>query len=83
MADRSSAELFGMFFTLLAENPTPENKAIAAKIFPKRRNYDFDDYQMYCDNALRILGLPVKDDDDDDDDDGDNDDWIVPDERDK
>lgn len=60
MADRTSAGLFGMFFDLLAENPTDEHKAIARKVWPERRNYDFADYQMDCAASLVALGLARK-----------------------
>lgn len=57
MADRTSASLFGKIFDLLAKNPTEENKAIATEIYPMRNEYDFSDYQMYCDESLIKLGL--------------------------
>lgn len=57
MADRTSASLFGKIFDLLAKNPTEENKAIAAEIYPMRNGFDFSDYQMYCDESLIKLGL--------------------------
>ncbi len=60
MADRSSAELFGMFFEMLAEDPTPEHRSMAHKIWPKTRQYDFSNDQMYCEEALEKLGLARK-----------------------
>jgi hypothetical protein len=57
MADRTSASLFGRIFNLLAVNPTEENKHIARQIWPLRKEYDFNDYQMYCDDELIKLGL--------------------------
>jgi hypothetical protein len=57
MADRTSAALFGKIFDLLAENPTDEHKAIARKIAPETREYDFNAYQMGCDKSLIALGL--------------------------
>lgn len=60
MADRTSAAIFGDLFILLAENPTEEHKNIARKMWPKRTEYDFDDYQMGCDEALIALGLAKK-----------------------
>lgn len=60
MSDRTSAEIFAIIFTELAKNPTDEHKAIAKKIWPKRTQYDFSDYQMCCDDALVKLGLAVK-----------------------
>lgn len=63
MSDRTSAEIFAIIFEELAKNPTEEHKAIARKIWPKRTQYDFSDYQMYCDEALVKLGLAAKVDD--------------------
>jgi hypothetical protein len=63
MSDRSGAELFAMIFKMLAEEPTKEHKAFARKIWARRGGFDFDDYQMYCDEALIKLGLAVKIDD--------------------
>jgi len=57
MADRTSARLFGDIFNMLAEEPTEGNKDIAAKMFPKTRDYDFNHYQMDADDALIKLGL--------------------------
>jgi hypothetical protein len=63
MSDRTSAEIFAIIFTELAKNPTDEHKAIAKKIWRKRTQYDFSDYQIGCDDALVKLGLAVKVDD--------------------
>jgi hypothetical protein len=60
MADRTSAGLFGKIFELLAKNPTDEHKTIAKEIFAYTRDYDFNNYQMYADDALLTLGLAVK-----------------------
>lgn len=60
MADRTSAGLFGTIFELLAKNPTDEHKAIAKEIFSKTGDYDFNNYQMYADEALLTLGLAVR-----------------------
>lgn len=60
MSDRTSAGLFADIFNLLAENPTKDHKAIAKKIWPKRGDYDFSDYQMGCDESLIKLGLATK-----------------------
>ena len=57
VADRTSAALFADFFCLLAKSPTDEHKAIAKKLWPKRLEYDFSDYQMECGEALIALGL--------------------------
>lgn len=57
MADRTSAGLFGKIFELLAKNPTDEHKTIALEIWPMTQEYDFNKYQMDCDDALVALGL--------------------------
>ena len=58
MADRTSAELFGMFFEFLAEDPkNVRNVAFAEELWDKQGGYDFDHYQMYCDDALIALGF--------------------------
>jgi hypothetical protein len=57
MADRTSAGLFGKIFNLLAKNPTDEHKKIAAEIWPETHEYDFNPYQMNCDDALVALDL--------------------------
>lgn len=57
MADRPNAAIFGSIFSDLAVNPTDEHKAIAAKIWPLLRRYDFQPYQMRCNDALIALGL--------------------------
>lgn len=57
MADRTTACVFSTIFTELAVNPTDEHKAIAAKMWPFTRQYDFSPYQMCCDDALITLGL--------------------------
>lgn len=60
MADRTSAGVFGKIFELLAKNPTEENKAMALEIWPLQWEYDFNEYQMYADDALIKLGLAKK-----------------------
>lgn len=60
MADRTSAEVFGIIFEMLAENPTKENKALAKRIYQLTRNYDFNAYQMDVDEAGIILELAEK-----------------------
>lgn len=57
MADRSSAEIFGMVLDILAEDPTDDHKAIAKRVFEQTRHYDFTVGQMECDNSLKKLGL--------------------------
>jgi hypothetical protein len=60
MADRTSASLFGQFFELLAklvdEEPV-EPKEVAEHLWGHIRGYDFNAYQMSCDEALLKLGL--------------------------
>jgi hypothetical protein len=57
MADRGSAALFATFFQLLAESPSNEHRAMAHKLWPLTRSYDFSPYQMYAEEALQTLGL--------------------------
>lgn len=57
MADRTSAEIFGRIFGLLAADPTAENKRLARQIFEISKDYDFTPNQMYADEASLILGL--------------------------
>jgi len=57
MADRTSAEIFGTLFKLLAENSSEENKRIAHIMFDYTSEYDFNNYQMYADEACIKLGL--------------------------
>lgn len=60
MSDRTSATLFATIFELLAENPTDEHKKIALQLWSGIGEYDFDNYQMYCDDALVKLDLAEK-----------------------
>jgi len=57
MADRTSAELFGILFEVLAQNPNEDNKALAKQFFELSDGYDFSYDQMYADEALITLGL--------------------------
>lgn len=59
MADRSSAALFGEIFGLLAEHlePGKVRDQVAKRFWEMSRNYDFNEYQMYCDDDLIKLGL--------------------------
>jgi hypothetical protein len=57
MADRTSAEIFGSVFDLLAQNPTDEHKELARQIYQLARLYDFSDYQMGADDACLALGV--------------------------
>lgn len=60
MADRTSAEIFGEIFGLLAKNPTEDRKDIAKEIFGMTKYYDFSPYQMYADSACAALGIAKK-----------------------
>lgn len=57
MADRTSAELFGILFDVLAQNPDKESKALAREFFELAEGYDFSYSQMGVDEALITLGL--------------------------
>lgn len=57
MADRTSAELFGILFDVLAQNPDEENKALAKQFFELSEKYDFSNSQMCADEALITLDL--------------------------
>ena len=56
MADRTSAEIFGNIFDLLAENPTEGNKILAYRIYDMNV-YDFSDCQMGADKSCLVLGI--------------------------
>lgn len=56
MSDRTSAGLFASLFEECAKHGEA-GRTIAHAMWPKRRDYDFNDYQMYCDDALMALGL--------------------------
>ena len=51
MADRTSAEIFGRIFNLLATDPSDQNQQLARQIMQISREYDFSPYQMYADEA--------------------------------
>lgn len=57
MADRSSAEAFGFFFTILAQDPDARAKRQAHQVYKKSSHFDFTADQMDCDDALVKLGL--------------------------
>lgn len=57
MADRTSAALFGSIFEYLAKNPDARAQEFARDLWAKTGGYDFSEYQMGCDDALRKLGL--------------------------
>jgi hypothetical protein len=59
MADRTSAALFGRMFEFLAD-PTADRQALANQLWRETGEYDFNAYQMYCDDALIKLGLAHK-----------------------
>lgn len=63
MADRSSAEIFGEIFHMLAEvkrgHPVDVSD-LAFKFWEKSRDYDFSPYQMYIDEDLFELGYAVR-----------------------
>lgn len=63
MADRTSAEIFGLLFEKLAKRPQKEVRTLARWAWKLAGAYDFDDCQMDCDKALIKLGLakPSKD----------------------
>lgn len=68
MADRTSAEIFGTIFRMLAEDPTDQHKEWAARLCEEMEQYDFNAYQMDADEALETLGVveltDLRDDDD-------------------
>lgn len=73
MSDRTSAEIFGKVFELLdsyrASNPTPTSFSVLAKdVYSLTSDYDFSQYQMGCDKALKNLGLIKEIEEDDEDD---------------
>lgn len=57
MADRTSAEIFGNMFQMLAEDPSDANKTMARRLMGTTRQYDFNHYQMDADEALTTLGV--------------------------
>lgn len=57
MADRSSAEIFGTLFRLLASDEPIDRDKLAAFLWAQTQKYDFCPYQMYCDDALRKFDL--------------------------
>lgn len=58
MADRTSAEVFGEVFRILAKRKNKEEaQAIAARVWPLTQNYDFTEDQMEVDAELMKLGL--------------------------
>ena len=57
MADRTSAEIFGRIFNLLAANPSTEHRQLARQIMQIGREYDFSPDQMYADEACLSLAI--------------------------
>lgn len=57
MTDKNSAQLYGILFEVLAEDPTEENKALAKIFFDQSDAYAFTHDQMDVDEALITLGL--------------------------
>lgn len=57
MVDRIGAELYGILFEVLAQNPEEENKALAKQFFKLVDESDFSYSQMGVDEALITLGL--------------------------
>ena len=54
MADRTAAELFGEIFNMIANDvKDPKRQSeLAEEYWNKSKGYDFDVYQMDCDEAL-------------------------------
>lgn len=59
MGDTRSAELFGDFFQMLAQNPSDEHKVMARKLLKKQNEYDFCLDEMGAEKSLRKLGIKV------------------------
>ena len=58
MSDRTTAGVFCKVFCALAREPiTEETKTIARGLYQDTGEYDFNKYQMECDDALIALGL--------------------------
>lgn len=57
MSDKINAELFGILFDVLAQNPNEENKTLAKQFFKLSDSYDFSYSQLCADEALITLGL--------------------------
>lgn len=58
MSDRSSAHIFGRVFELIDRHVPDEKKKRQARHFWKLSlEYDFGPSDMYCDPALKRLGL--------------------------
>lgn len=61
MSDRTSAEIFGRVFEVLAvyarAGKRPDPTVLASEIFVLVKDYDFSECQMDADDALRALYL--------------------------
>jgi len=57
MADRLTAEIFRMVFEFLAERRDDRGDRLAMRLWSCRSHFDFTPAQMYCDEALLVLGL--------------------------
>jgi hypothetical protein len=67
MSNRTAARKYKDQFEALAEHPTPENKRKAQKlyeqlfiingVFESYGKFDFHPGEMYCNEALRTLGV--------------------------
>jgi hypothetical protein len=66
MADRTSAEVFGNIFRLLAKKPTKDHKQLAQEIYDMTWHYDFNEYQMGLDDELDKLEVQNREEQDDD-----------------
>ncbi len=56
MADRTSAGIFSDIFVYLAKQKKPDIK-FAKKLWRDSKQFDFDNAQLECDDALIKLGL--------------------------
>ena len=59
MSDRTSAEIYGEVFKLLASDPTEQHKKWTLKLWKASFEYDFAPYQLYCDKELKELDLAI------------------------
>lgn len=57
MTDSIGAELYGILFEVLAQDPNEENKALAKRFFKLIDESDFSYSQMNVDEALITLSL--------------------------
>ena len=69
MADRTSAQIFGEIFELLADykaaNPTPSSFSVLVEdVLSLTNGYDFSQWDMDCDEALKSLSIDTGDEND-------------------